>query len=126
MVKTCSQKFELHVQIITLLKHCCASVGTCTCNSTPLLKGPAFYPSTFIYSGISPKVQFLYCLLSSVVLWSGPMVDTTENFWNLGLHLAGKCIFLGFFLESEFHEEFWRKVDYKNTYNFPLCVILSI
>ena len=83
MVKTCSQKFELQVQIITLLKHCCASVGTCMCNSTPLLKGPAFYPSTLIYSSISPKVQFLYCLLSSVVLWSGPMVDNTEKIFEI-------------------------------------------
>ena len=26
----------------------------------------------------------------------------------------------------EFYEEFWRKVDKKDTQNFPLCVFVSI
>ena len=34
-----------------------------------------FYPSTFVFNFISPKIQFLSHLLSSVVLWGGPMVD---------------------------------------------------
>ena len=37
------------------------------------------------------------------------MVDTEgEIFWNLGLQIAGKCIFLGIL---EFSGEFWRNID---------------
>ena len=28
-----------------------------------------FYPSTFVYSRFFPKIQFLFCLLSSLSLW---------------------------------------------------------
>ena len=35
-----------------------------------------FYPSTFVYSRFSPKIQFLYCLLSSLARWGDLMVDT--------------------------------------------------
>ena len=31
-----------------------------------------------------------------------------EIFWNLGLQIAGKCIFLGIL---EFSGEFWRNID---------------
>ena len=49
------------------------------CNSLP-----CFYPSTFVYSCFPPKIQFLYCLLSSVTPWGGPMMDTEgKMFWNL-------------------------------------------
>ena len=30
-------------------------------------------PSTFVYSRFSLKIQFLYCLLSSLFLWGAPM-----------------------------------------------------
>ena len=42
-----------------------------------------FYPSTFVYSCFSPKIGFLYCLLSSVVPWGGPMVDTKQNIFGI-------------------------------------------
>ena len=35
-----------------------------------------FSPSIFVYSRFSPKVQFLYCLFSSVAQRGGFMVDT--------------------------------------------------
>ena len=35
-----------------------------------------FYPSNFVYSCFPPKIRFLYCLLSSVALWGGPLTDT--------------------------------------------------
>ena len=35
-----------------------------------------FFPITFVYSRSSPNIKFLYCLLSSVALWGGLMVDT--------------------------------------------------
>ena len=38
-VKTCSQKFDLHMQFIIFLKTFCMCVGMCTCDTTPLLKG---------------------------------------------------------------------------------------
>ena len=37
---------------------------------------PGFYLNTFVYGCFPPKIQFLYCLRSSVTLWGGPMVDT--------------------------------------------------
>ena len=37
--KTCSQKFDLHMQFIIFLKTFCMCVGMCTCDTTPLLKG---------------------------------------------------------------------------------------
>ena len=62
--------------------------------------GVHFYPSTFVYSRISPKIQFLECFLSSVAPLCGPMLDTEGKcFWNLGLQIAGKCIFVRFFLK---------------------------
>ena len=39
----------------------------------------SFYASTFVYSHFSIKIQFLYCLLSSVAPWGGPMVDMKEK-----------------------------------------------
>ena len=68
---------------------------------------------TFVYSRFPPKVQFLYCLLSSLSL-------------NLGPQLAGKCVSNTFsdsryiactlFVWSnsciEFYWEIQRKVDY--------------
>ena len=37
---------------------------------------PGFYPSAFVYNCFSPKIQFLYCLLSLVALLGCLMVDT--------------------------------------------------
>ena len=59
-----------------------------------------FYPTTFVYSHFPPKIQFLYCFLTLVAPWGGPMEDTKEKILgNLGMQHAEKCIFLGFFLE---------------------------
>ena len=44
---------------------------------------PGFYLSTFAYSRFPPKIQFLYCLLSSVILWGGPMVDTEGSIFEI-------------------------------------------
>ena len=38
-----------------------------------------FYPSTFVYSRISPKIQFLDSLLNSVAPWGGFMLDIEGN-----------------------------------------------
>ena len=38
-----------------------------------------FHPSTFVYSRFPPKIHFLYCLLSSVVLRGGPRVGIEEK-----------------------------------------------
>ena len=73
------------------------------------------------------KIQFLYCLLSSVALWGGSMKGTEEktlefrsaDCWKMHFCL----IFLGI---SEFYGKFWRKFDWKGTYNFPLCMFVSI
>ena len=48
-----------------------------TIQNIPLASLAGFYPSTFVYSCFtpSPKTQFLYCLLSSVTLLGGPVVD---------------------------------------------------
>ena len=35
-----------------------------------------FFPNTFAYSFFSPKIQFVFCLLSSMAPWGDPMVDT--------------------------------------------------
>ena len=43
---------------------------------TSIIRTAGFYPSTFVYSRFSPKIQFLYCLLSSVAPWGDPMVHT--------------------------------------------------
>ena len=42
-----------------------------------------FYPSTFVYSRFSSKIQFLYCLLSSLAPWGGPMVDTEGKIFQI-------------------------------------------
>ena len=34
-------------------------------------KSLGFYPSSFVCSRFAPKIQFLYCLVSSVAPWSG-------------------------------------------------------
>ena len=57
---------------------------------------PRFYPSTFVHSPISPKIQFYCCLFISVSLRGGPMVDTRgKNFLNMDFQITRKCIFLG-------------------------------
>ena len=80
-------------------------------NFIPPIAG--FYPRTFVYSRFSPKIQFVYCLLSSLSL-------------NLVLQFAEKCITNTFsdsrnlactsFVWSnsctEFYWEIRRKVDY--------------
>ena len=37
------------------------------------------YPSTFVYNHFSPEFHFLYCLLSSVTLQDGSMLDNKEK-----------------------------------------------
>ena len=39
-----------------------------------------FFPNTFVYSCFSPKIQFLFCLLSSVAPWGDLMVGNTMHF----------------------------------------------
>ena len=48
-----------------------------------VIRFTGFYPSTFVDSRFPPKIQFLYCLLSSVALWSGPMVDTKGKMFKI-------------------------------------------
>ena len=55
------------------------------------------YPSTFVYKRFSPKIPFLYCLLSSVALWDGPMVDTEEKNFEIWVFRS---------LENEYFVEF--------------------
>ena len=38
-----------------------------------------FIPALFSAAVFSPNIQFLFCLLSSVAPWGGPMVDTEAN-----------------------------------------------
>ena len=56
------------------------------------LKFAGVYSSTFVYSHFSSEIKFLCCLLSSSS-WGIPMVDSKSKIWNLGLQIAGKCIF---------------------------------
>ena len=42
-----------------------------------------FYRSTFVYSRFPPKIQFLYCLLSSVAPWGGPMVNSEGKIFKI-------------------------------------------
>ena len=42
-----------------------------------------FYHGTFVYSHFLPKVQFLYCLLSSLALYCGPMVTTEGSMFGI-------------------------------------------
>ena len=42
-----------------------------------------FYPSTFVYSHFPSRIQFLYCLLSSVAQWGGPMVDNQQEIFEI-------------------------------------------
>ena len=47
----------------------------CNCSTkSELMSG--FYPSTFVYSHFYAKIQFLYCLLSSLSLWGIPIEGT--------------------------------------------------
>ena len=57
-----------------------------TCEVRPSIKNAtisSFYPSTFVYSRISAKTQFLDCLLSSVAPWGGPMLDIKGKFFTI-------------------------------------------
>ena len=50
-----------------------------------------FYVSNFLQR-ISPKIQFLHCLLSSIAPWGCPMFNNEGKFfWNLGLQIIEKC-----------------------------------
>ena len=55
-----------------------------------------FYPSTFACSHFSPKIQFLYCLFSSLSLWGGGH----QSFRNSSLQIAEistlSCLFIIF------------------------------
>ena len=42
-----------------------------------------FYSGTFVYSRFSPKIEFLYCLLSSVAPWGGCMVDNEGEIFEI-------------------------------------------
>ena len=52
VVKTCNPKFDFRV-LFVVFKCFCASVGAGTCNSKPLLKGPAY-----LYVISSTEVRF--------------------------------------------------------------------
>ena len=95
--------------------------------SQHLLAG--FYSNTFVYSRFSPKIWFLYCLFSSVAPWSDLTVVTKGKILEIQvIQIAGKCIFLGFFLGFQsfmgiFEETLPTKI---HTYSFALCVFVSI
>ena len=42
-----------------------------------------FYQGTFVYSRFSPKIQFFYCLISSVALSIGLIVYTVGNIFEI-------------------------------------------
>ena len=55
----------------------------------------SFYPSTFVYNCFPPKIQFLYCLHSSVA--PGPMVDTEGKIFEIQVcRSLENAFFLGF------------------------------
>ena len=86
-------------------------------------KAAGFYPSTCVYSRYSLKIQFLYCFLSSVVLWCGPIVDTERKYLKFRSADRWKMHFSWIFVGIlEFYGEFWRKVDWWDTYHFLLWV----
>ena len=66
----CSKKYsEKFVYTIYHTSKCfCECVGTCACDSTPLLKGPA-HPSPIIIAGIVRKVYHLYFLYSLITAY---------------------------------------------------------
>ena len=87
----------------------------------------AFIQALLSIAVFPQRFSFSFCLLSLVAPWDGPMVDTEEKIWNLGLKIAEKCILPQIFLKFlEFFGEFWRNVDQKDTCNFPSCLHLSI
>ena len=56
----------------------------------------SFYQTTFVYSHFSPKIQFLYCFLSSIALSGNPVVDTEESFLKFRSAESWKPFFLDF------------------------------
>ena len=67
----------------------------------------SFYPSTFVYNRFSPKIQFLYCVLSSVASLGGPMVDTQGRLLEFRSVDCSKMHFSWIFLGIlEFYWEF--------------------
>ena len=86
-----------------------------------------FYPWNFVYSRISPRIQFLECSLSSVAPCAGPMLDTKENVLKFRSAIAGKCIFLRFFLKLQsFMGSFEKKLTRKNHITFLLYTCLKV
>ena len=72
------------------------------------------------------SVSLLFAQFSGSVGWPHGRCRR-KRVLNLGLQIAGKCIFLGFFLDfQDFMGIFLRKIDQKDTYNFPLCMFVSI
>ena len=53
------------------------------CGILSQLRSMLSYKGKIIHSGISPKMQCLYCLLSSVAPWFGPMVDTEGKIFKI-------------------------------------------
>ena len=52
-----------------------------------------FHASTFVYLCFSPKIKFLYCLLSSLFTWGAPLMGTeVKIIWNLSLQIIRKCV----------------------------------
>ena len=56
-----------------------------------------FYPCTFVYSRISPKIQFFQCLLSLVVPWGDHMVNNEGKMFEIQVcRLLENVFVLGF------------------------------
>ena len=55
-----------------------------------------FYPSTFSATVFFQKFSFLTVYLVQGLRWVASITHRRKIFWNLGLQIAGKCIFLGF------------------------------
>ena len=50
------------------------------CSALDIDESRRLFPNTFVYSCFSPKIQFLFCLLSSVAPWGDLMVGNTMHF----------------------------------------------
>ena len=104
----------------------------------------------FCLQPFSPKDTVFYSLFSSLSSWGIAMLESQGKiFWNSGLQIGffreyqlripPFCHFchysvIVFFVSSDSNfcwnfrvlMDFWQNVDQKDTYNFPLCVFVSI
>ena len=82
------------------------------------LLATAAFPIRFIF--------FTICLVQQLCEVD-PWYTPKRKFLIYEVYICRLLYFSWIFFEMlEFYEEFWRKVDKKDTQNFPLCVFVSI